>query len=357
MRALHEALLTNQTQQGGAVVLVIDKAHHLPVKAIEDFHWLSLLEPPEGKLLQTIFVGNTTLSLKLEMPQLQLLKQRIAVHGELTSLSFEESFVYLLVRLRAKHGARSTSPIFSVEALRLLARHGKGNPQDLNTLANAALRTGATRRQKPISGPLMLEVIGEFRTLPMMNRPVARIQLTRPPIPPQRAVPLPNSQKLWAASIGAVAATLLLFSSQHGITNGWSTILPNLTHLFRNNNMVAQAAPGTEATPISFSLVENRPLALELAPSVPVTKRDPSGKEYQNLTKGQGKAKDRLMAPSQSPKLKNNRLEETRDHSPGGTPPLDLNKDIVLPDLPLPGKVLYRIPLDPASNKDRLFDE
>ena len=357
MRALHEALLINHTQQGGKVVLIIDNAHHLPGKVIQDFHWLSMLETPEGKLLQTIFVGNATLSLKLEMPQLRLLKRRIVVHGELTSLSFEESFVYLLTRLRAKHESRSTSPIFSVEALCLLARHGKGNPRFLNTLANAALQMGVTRRQRPISGPLILEVIDEFRTLPMTNRPGARIQRTCPPILSRRTASLSNTRQLWAAGVGAVAATLVLFSYQHGITNGWSTILPNLTRLLFRNNMVAQAAPGTKAIPVSFSLVEDRPPTLEIIPPARITKRDSSDKKRRNLAKVRGKADNRSTARAGSPKLKDNGLEKAQYRSPAGTPLHDLNGDASVPDLPFPGKILYRIPLDPSSNKDRLFDE
>ena len=355
MHALHAALLANHDQQGNTVVLVIDHAHHLPVKAIKDCHWLSMLETPQGKLIQTIFVGNTTLSLKLEMPQLQLFKQRIAIHGELTPLSPEESFVYLLARLNAKHGPRTSSPLFSVEALRLLARHGKGNPRFLNTLANAALRTGATRRQKPISGPLMLEVIGEFRTLPMINRSAARIQLTHPPIRSRRTVPRPNARQLWAAGVGAAAAALVLFFYQHAVTNGGNSMLPNLVRLLRNA-MVAQAAPDAEPVAPVPALVENRSPTLEFVPPVPLTNSDPSEK-HRNFTKEKKRTETRSVARSPSLQPQSNSLGEPRDSLSEEVPPLDLSKDVVLPDLPLPGKILYRIPLDPASNKDRLFDK
>lgn len=355
IRTLHNMLLTRHAQQGGTVVLVIDNAHYLPVKTLKDFHWLSMLETPEGKLLQTIFVGNATLSLKLEMPQLQLLKQRIVVCGELTPLSFEESFVYLLARLRVKPGTSSSSPLFSVEALRLLARHGKGNPRTINALANAALRIGATRQQKPISGPLMLEVIGEFRTLPKINHAGARIQLTRPPIPHRRTTSLPNARQVWAVGTGAVAAALVLFSSQSTL-NSWNALFPDLTRLLRNDT-VAQAAPGTEAlppsppaspitTPSSQNMTDNRqPLKLKA-----------DGKKRRKLRKKQEKAQNKSTLSPQSSQRKGTQPEKTERRSSGGPPTDDAMQEPNLTEVSLPGKILYRIPLDPASNTDRLFD-
>jgi hypothetical protein len=356
MRTLHAALLAHHAQQGGTVVLVIDNAHYLPAQAIKDFYWLSLLGASEEKLLQTIFVGNATLSLKLEMPQLQVLKPHTAVHGELISLSFEESFVYLLARLNAKSVPRPSSPIFSVEALRLLARHGRGNLRFLNTLANAALRTGATRRQKPISGPLLLEIIGEFRTLPRINRPGARVQLTRPSIPARRAAMLPNARQLWAAGMGAAAAVLMLFFYQYGTANSWNTMFPDFTRSFRNS-MVPQAASDTATAPTSLSSPPAPSPTLDVTPSSRVTQRDPDEKERRKLTKTREKKEDHATDPTPSAKLKDKRPTKPQQRSSGGDSPSELRSDITLPELSLPGKILYRIPLDPSSNKDRLFDE
>ena len=353
IRVLHNLLLAHHAQQGGTVVMVIYNAHNLPVKTLKDFHWLSMLEAPEGKLLQTIFVGNATLSLKLEMPQLQLLKQRIVVHGELVPLSFEESFVYLLTRLRVK-SAVSSSPLFSVEALRLMARHGKGNPRTINALANAALRLGATRRQKPISGPLMLEVIGEFRTLPKINHAGGRIQLTRPLTSHRRATPLPNARQIWATGIGAAAAALVLFSSQNALNN-WTALFPNLTHVLRNDT-VAQAAPETEASPLAPPILPTPSLSPQNEGNVQPLRLKADEKKRRKLRKRQEKAQSKTTPSLQSSRHKGTRPEKT-GRRPLGSPPVDNTKqEPDLTEVSLPGKILYRIPRDPASNRDRLFD-
>ena len=355
IRALRSLLLAHYDQQRGPVVLVIDDAHHLPVKTLKDFHWLSMLETPEGKLLQIIFIGNAKLSIKLEMPQLQPLKQRVALQGDLAPLSFEESFVYLLSRIRTKPGVRLAAPIFSVEALRLMARNGKGNLYTMNTLANAALRTAATRKQRPISGPLMLEIIGEFRTLLKMQPSGARIQLTRPPLTRRRSTTPPQTRRLWAASMGAAAAALVLFSYNQ-FFNKWPVLLPDLTRLLRNNT-VAQAAPGTEPAP---SLPAIPPAGVLPSPlqttteTVQPTKPQNEDKKKRKAGKETRKSQDDDRTSSRPP---SKHKEDKIGNFPSGTASVPhVEQEVNASEIVFPGKILYRIPLDPSANRDRLFD-
>jgi type II secretory pathway predicted ATPase ExeA len=357
IRMLHAAVLAHYSRHGGMVVLVVDQAHHLPIQTLKDFHWLSLLETPEGKLLQTIFIGNATLSLKLEMPQLHALQRRIAACGELAPLTLEESFVYLLTRLRAKLGSRPSSPVFSVEALRLLARHGKGNLRSLNTLATAALRVGATRRQKPISGQLTLEVIAELRTLPMMNRSDrSPASIVLPANFRRRPTPQSTAHPLRAASIGAIAAALFLALSYYGSRNGWPTALPNPVKFFRNDT-VAQAAPGTEAAatlPVSNFVDPARFPEIE-KPEQRVQAPPPQEKKHV-LSRVQGQSHGNTK-PLTSSRTRDGRGKKSGQPSPKGTSPLDNKDEMGTLENALPGKILYKTPPDPASNSDRLFDD
>lgn len=359
IRTLHAALLAHHTRHGNLVVLVIDNAHHLPVQTLKDFHWLSLLESPEGKLVQTIFVGNATLTLKLEMPQLNALQRRIVTCGELAPLTLEESFVYLLTRLRAKHGIRPASPVFSVEALRLLARHGKGNLRALNDLATAALHAGATRRQKPISGQLALEVIAERRTLPMMNRmnrssrSPASIAL---PANFRRPTPQPTAHPLRAASVGAIAAALLLALSYYGNKNDWHAVLPNPIKFFRSET-VAQAAPDTQTTaPLPVSNFVD-PAQLQEATKPTSTIQSPLPKEKKQEFSGIHRQSEGNTKPHPASRSKDSRGKKPEQSSPSGTSPLDNKDELGTLENALPGKILYKAPPDPASNRDRLFDD
>jgi type II secretory pathway predicted ATPase ExeA len=361
IRALHAALLAMCAEhEGSSVVLVIDDAHQLPVKTLKDFHWLSVLEKQGKKLLQIVLIGNATLLLKLEMPQLQQLKRRMAAYGELTPFSFEESFVYLVTRIRAKVGPRPSSPLFSVEALRLLARHGKGNPRTLNTLANAALHAGATRQQKPISGPLMLEAIAEARALLMLNRPnVAQKSPLRPRANPQvspRRVPSPlTARPLRAASLGALAAALLLFAYQ-GTKSGWGAMWQKPFEVFRKST-VAQASPGTGATPPVFSLPEEQSQPPEILPLQSVTPSDQREKKRRKLEKQREKGQDSTGPATQSAVRKNKDPEKATRRPSGSAQPSYPGQDRNLSELSTPGKILYRTSPDRSANQDRLFDE
>ena len=356
IRALHAALLHHYAQQGGVVVLIVDHAHHLPVKTLKDFHWLSGLETPEGKLLQTIFVGNPTLSLKLEMPQLQLLKRRIAAHGELAPFSFEESFVYLLTRIRAKLGPHPSSPLFSVEALRLLARHGKGNPRFLNNLANAALRAGSARREKPISGPLMLQVIAELRTLPLIDNAIAHVPRTPPRVSRTDVPVLPHVRQVWAAGAGAVAAALFLLFSYTVTKANWTAMFANPVQLLRNS-WIALAAPGTEVPPNPPALLSEPNPSQDVSQPPSLPKRTPGGKKRRVIAGIQNNAPDKTPPLAQFPEVKDDKPGQGLHRSPDLTSPQGLDKGAAAPNASAPGKVLYRTLPDPASNKDRLFDE
>jgi hypothetical protein len=330
------------------------------VKTLKDFHWLSVLETEGKKLLQTVLIGNATLLLKLEMPQLQQLKRRMAAYGELTPFSFEESFVYLVTRIRHKVGPRPAIPLFSVEALRLLARHGKGNPRTLNTLANAALHAGATRQQKPISGPLMLEAIAEARALLMLNRPNAMQKLpprprATPRVSPRRIPPSLAARPLWAASVGALAAAFLLVAYQ-GTKNGWSALWQKPFEVFRKST-IAQASPGTGATPPVFALPEQQSLTPKILPLQNATPSEEDDKKRRKLEKKREKDQDNRRSAAQSAVRKNKENEKTKRRSSGGAPAFASGQDRNLLELSIPGKILYRTPPDPAANQDRLFDE
>lgn len=347
IRALHAALLATCAEHEGSVVIVIDDAHQLPVKTLKDFHWLSVLETQGKKLLQTILIGNATLLLKLEMPQLQQLKRRMATSGELRPFTFEESFVYLVTRIRTKVGPRLATPLFSVEALRLLARHGKGNPRTLNTLANAALHAGTARQQKPISGPLMLEAIAEARALLMLNRPNIPPQPPSRPrvssrVTPKRIPPSVTARPLWAAGVGALAAALLLFAYQ-SVRGGWGAIWHNPLDFFRKST-VAQASPGTGTTLPLVSLSTEQSVTPEVAPSEEPVQRNQRNKTRRKLEKEQEKAQESSRSAPRSSARRNKDTEKTTRRAPGGAPTSSPEQNRSAAELSGPGKILYRIP-------------
>ncbi|MGE0820518.1 MAG: ExeA family protein [Candidatus Binatia bacterium] len=370
LRALHALLVEIAAMQRGPVIVIIDDAHQLPVKTLKDFHWLSTFETPEGKLLQIILIGESALTVKIELPQLQILKQRIAIRAELPSLTPEESFVYLLKRLQGV--TPPTASLFSAEALHFISRNGRGNPRVLNTLANTALRAGVHRQQKPISGSLVQTVIAEFRS--------AKIEETEETIPPMVRVPpgsshyhpvvlqpaaLRRGRLVRVAEIGVLVA-IIAFIAYQSLWRG-----DRANHLSPKelipHSTVAQASPTVPPLPAKPS---EQPPALGRKISAPPPRsanirETPSwtsqselqnrSRKTQKLAKIDEKRSENVQSPKQRTPVKAKEKEQTWQ-------PLNEGMELKLPSplAPLeqrgPAMILQKSPPSPASNWDQLFD-
>src|SRR4030043_217602 len=82
------------------VVLIIDEAHTLDPKLLEEVRLLTNLETPKGKLLQVILLGQPELDDVLNRPEFRQLKQRVSLRYYIKPLNREEMDVYIKRRLR-----------------------------------------------------------------------------------------------------------------------------------------------------------------------------------------------------------------------------------------------------------------
>ena len=92
--------LINQYAQGGRSMIIIDEAQNLTPGLLEEIRLLSNLETDKAKLLQIILIGQPELNAVLARPELEQLRQRIAVHTHISPLSRDETETYILHRLR-----------------------------------------------------------------------------------------------------------------------------------------------------------------------------------------------------------------------------------------------------------------
>ena len=142
------------------VVLIIDEAHTLDPKLLEEVRLLTNLETPKGKLLQVILLGQPELDDVLNRPEFRQLKQRVSLRYYIKPLNREEMDVYIKRRLRV---AGAVDPeIFTPKALREIYRYSKGIPRLINILCDNALLTGYATDQKVIGNKIISEVIGNL---------------------------------------------------------------------------------------------------------------------------------------------------------------------------------------------------
>jgi type II secretory pathway predicted ATPase ExeA len=168
--AATDLLLENVASRRRTVV-VVDEAQHLYPDLLEELRLLNNLEAGAGKAFQVVLIGQTLLLDNLRAPELEVLRQRLAVRIQLEPLGWHEAADYLIHHLR-QAGARAES-LFSDEALELLARGAKGVPRLLNQAAHLALTLAYQSDATEVDAEAALEALAFLELDPDAPGPIA----------------------------------------------------------------------------------------------------------------------------------------------------------------------------------------
>ncbi|MGA8862871.1 MAG: AAA family ATPase [Gallionella sp.] len=129
--------LVEKARQGKRVVVLVDDAHAMPLKTLEELHLLYNMQFGSFKLLQIILFGQAEFDDKLDQPGMRELKDRIVHHFRLQPLSSNDLENYLTFRMRA--AGYSGPHLFSPNAIELIADLSKGLMHRINILADRSL--------------------------------------------------------------------------------------------------------------------------------------------------------------------------------------------------------------------------
>lgn len=132
--------LIERRRSGQNTVLLIDEAQNLDVPTLEQVRLLSNFESPTEKLLQILLVGQPELKVKLDLPELRQLKQRISLRCRISPLTPTETRDYIRTRLRIA-GARHAH-IFTEAAVQRVTEYAGGIPRVINILCDHCLLVG-----------------------------------------------------------------------------------------------------------------------------------------------------------------------------------------------------------------------
>ncbi len=125
--------VVDQYAQDKRVVLIVDEAQNLSVKALEELRLLSNVNIDADIFLQLILTGQPELVEKLNKPELEQFAQRIGVEFHLKALDYLETEKYIKYRLE-KAGAEKD--IFSAEACAIIYCYSEGVPRKINNLCD-----------------------------------------------------------------------------------------------------------------------------------------------------------------------------------------------------------------------------
>lgn len=153
---LHNFLMTCYARHEN-VILIIDEAHTMDPKLLEEVRLLTNLETPKGKLLQVILLGQPELDDILNRPEFRQLKQRVSLRYYIKPLDKEDVDVY--IKRRLKTAGAFDSDIFTSKAFREIFKYSKGIPRLINIVCDNALLIGYAADQKVIGKSIVREVI------------------------------------------------------------------------------------------------------------------------------------------------------------------------------------------------------
>ncbi len=154
---LNEILLRHN-EGGRRVVVVLDEAQNLDDSVLEAIRMLSNFETSSHKLLQVILCGQHQLADRLATRELVQLRQRISIFATLKPLTRLQTGDYIKHRLKVA-GYENSTPLFTPEAVSLIAHYSDGIPRNINNICFNSFSTGCASGKKVIDAEVVREVL------------------------------------------------------------------------------------------------------------------------------------------------------------------------------------------------------
>jgi type II secretory pathway predicted ATPase ExeA len=177
--------LVKQFQRRRQIVLIVDDAHNLNMKVLEEIRMLAGLEARKEKLLHVILVGQPQLDEILDDPRMDQLKQRVKLRYHIRALNDEEIGAYVRHRLGVA-GAKNRT-LFQPATLPIIANYAGGIPRLINLLCDMALTCAYADGQPEVTVDVMESAIKELQW-PTYAERIERHRRQAPSIPPENAM-------------------------------------------------------------------------------------------------------------------------------------------------------------------------
>lgn len=151
------------------MVLIVDDAHNLSMKVLEEVRMLSGLETRKEKVLHVILVGQPSLNDMLDSPDMEQLMQRVRLRYHIKSLSEHDTRDYILHRLRIA-GAEDPEKILLSDTFPIIFKYTGGLPRLINTLCDTAMTCAFADNIHTVSLSTITTAIEELQWLPYAKR-------------------------------------------------------------------------------------------------------------------------------------------------------------------------------------------
>lgn len=143
-------LLSDPTETGPGVALLIDEAQSLPIRLLEELRLLSNNAIEGVPRLRLVLAGANTLDEAFTTPELETFSQRIAARCYLEPLNRAETGQY--VRAHVAAGGGDPDQLLTADAYEALALASDGLPRLINQVADRALVLAVESGAKKLDG-------------------------------------------------------------------------------------------------------------------------------------------------------------------------------------------------------------
>lgn len=164
LRLITQAYLVQRTSADDTVLLVIDNAHRLKAKVLQQLHWISEQRFRGRRILSIVLAGNSDIARIVDSPALHELKFRSHVDFHIRVFSEEETEKYVHFRLAESGNAEAVQ--FSDNALSLVHRFTGGSRGSVNELCHALLEVAHKGETRSISGSMIRAVASSHEFIP-----------------------------------------------------------------------------------------------------------------------------------------------------------------------------------------------
>ena len=166
IRLINEYLI-EQHRKGCTVCIIIDEAQNLTSETLEEIRMISNLETEEEKLVQLLLLGQPELRDKMRRPEMQQLRERIAVQFHLEPLTLKETIQYIQHRLRLATPRKGLE--FPRSALEEVYRFSGGVPRLINGICDNVLLTLYTRQLRKATVGIIREAARDMNLEPRVG--------------------------------------------------------------------------------------------------------------------------------------------------------------------------------------------
>jgi type II secretory pathway predicted ATPase ExeA len=162
--SLIDFLEPGETAREG-MLLIIDEAHTLPLRLIEEIRMLTNLVRNGEPRARLVLAGDAKLEEHLASPRLESLNQRLAARCYLQPLNYDETLGYVRSQIAAVGG--DPQRLVTDDALQAVYHASGGIPRLINQLSDHALMLLAARGGQQLYAAMIDEAWADLQQLPI----------------------------------------------------------------------------------------------------------------------------------------------------------------------------------------------